>query len=506
MSSAVQSQSTFERIQELRAAGDTEGWARLLMDGDLDEDERRALRLTGDEARAYRRLKAERGLTDEQKAYQGLTNGQRRLQRRQQAAYEHLCRLRERGDTYWIVRLVRDGDSYDRAVLTGDNLMPGVPRFELNTGEAEAVKVREKPDPDRLWRRLQWRRIRAGAYRSEDWRWLIEREGSKRWVTYCGGERWGNWILGRRRRYGPRAEDYLPCETLRDMMDLIGEHRWDEGEDVRERAAAANAPPEGKVLAALQHVQRLREAGDVRGVAKLYEEINKDSSSRYIPHRKLMFGETPRFRLTAGEARAVEQLWREGRLARSRSFGTRHKQTYIVWNAKQVDVDEELAPLILALWQAGLDTWNSCQETGFDGPVWIEFDAPRDARAFLKLAGRGDLLKDEQAGGHDGDQVAGWHYEIHTGNPLRHLQVPETVPLRVEYERNGVRWSEPNPACFELYRCSIRFPRADLAATLERVQTNSQGPVVPEGQPPAAALGPPSVPAPQGSVPMTNSN
>src|SRR5262245_30555937 len=63
---------------------------------------------------------------------------------------------------------------------------------------------------------------------------------------------------------------------------------------------------------------------------------------------------------------------------------TIHRQVPVAWQGREEEVDEELAPLLLALWKAGIDTCNSCQENR-PGVVWIEFPTSLDAQAFLNL-------------------------------------------------------------------------------------------------------------------------
>jgi hypothetical protein len=59
-----------------------------------------------------------------------------------------------------------------------------------------------------------------------------------------------------------------------------------------------------------------------------------------------------------------------------------HKQTRVAWQGREAEVDEELAPLILALWKAGIDTLLSCQENR-PGVAWICFPTARDAKNLL---------------------------------------------------------------------------------------------------------------------------
>jgi hypothetical protein len=61
-----------------------------------------------------------------------------------------------------------------------------------------------------------------------------------------------------------------------------------------------------------------------------------------------------------------------------------HEQVSIMWQDRQAEVDEELVPLILALWKLDIDTCNSCQENR-PGIAWIEFLTSMDAEAFLKI-------------------------------------------------------------------------------------------------------------------------
>jgi hypothetical protein len=66
------------------------------------------------------------------------------------------------------------------------------------------------------------------------------------------------------------------------------------------------------------------------------------------------------------------------------SRDTRHPQVPIAWRGRYAEVDAEMAPLILLLWMAGIDTINSCQEN-FPGIAWVEFRTTRDAKRFLDL-------------------------------------------------------------------------------------------------------------------------
>jgi hypothetical protein len=64
---------------------------------------------------------------------------------------------------------------------------------------------------------------------------------------------------------------------------------------------------------------------------------------------------------------------------------THHKQVRIEHGEMSAEVDEKIAPLILALWRAGIETFRSCQHHGPSGKVWIGFASADDVAAFLEL-------------------------------------------------------------------------------------------------------------------------
>lgn len=48
------------------------------------------------------------------------------------------------------------------------------------------------------------------------------------------------------------------------------------------------------------------------------------------------------------------------------------------------DIDIKIAPLIKALWEMGIDTFNSCQDNQ-PGVIWIEFSTAKDLTRFLTM-------------------------------------------------------------------------------------------------------------------------
>jgi len=63
-----------------------------------------------------------------------------------------------------------------------------------------------------------------------------------------------------------------------------------------------------------------------------------------------------------------------------------HEQTAIIYPGEKstMDIDEGIAPLIQAMWEAGILTSSSCQEIE-PGIMWIEFPSSEDLEDFLTL-------------------------------------------------------------------------------------------------------------------------
>src|SRR5262249_20685455 len=138
-----------------------------------------------------------------------------REEQRQHDAYEHLSKLRQQGETYWVAGFARKPYSYYQKVIARDGLMPGGPPVELSAEEAEAIRLqkeredaRSNDDNEVVLDAYEWRRIRSGVYVSSNWKWYIEQEGRREWCVYLDGEQWGDWS-GR----GIYRGEYLPFES-----------------------------------------------------------------------------------------------------------------------------------------------------------------------------------------------------------------------------------------------------------------------------------------------------
>jgi hypothetical protein len=126
-----------------------------------------------------------------------------------------------------------------------------------------------------------------------------------------------------------------------------------------------------------------------------------------------------------------------------------------------VPIDYEIAPLIEALWERGIDTLNSCQDNGPGHKVWIEFATAYDAMRFLNaVIGRlGDYRTlYGRAMGTTMDTPGAWTYAV-----LPHNYGIEELIIDDELEERRIG---PNDVDFAI---SIRFPRRDLAPVLKRL-------------------------------------
>ena len=155
---------------------------------------------------------------------------------------------------------------------------------------------------------------------------------------------------------------------------------------------------------------------------------------------------------------------------------TQHKQVPVEWRGRRAEVDEEMAPLILALWRAGIATRLSCQENQ-PGIAWIAFATPEDARKFLNRVAVYPDPADLREG--DGRTYVGnvpfwetlygritgcgdegnWDYRVWV----------DDFGVSEELVGDELGTTHVGPADFE-FNVSIRFPRTDMPLILERLK------------------------------------
>jgi hypothetical protein len=159
---------------------------------------------------------------------------------------------------------------------------------------------------------------------------------------------------------------------------------------------------------------------------------------------------------------------------------TLHPQVHIEANGWKADVDEGLAPLILALWHEGIETLTSCVGTWPEdplvqkwyrhigrseaepGPVSIEFAHHEDLLWFLTLAAR-QYERDPES----------------IYNRICRNRVSETAPweigisppidLNIPQARSCDHLHDSKPDLI-VGSWSVRFPHHDLEEVLKRVE------------------------------------
>lgn len=122
-----------------------------------------------------------------------------------------------------------------------------------------------------------------------------------------------------------------------------------------------------------------------------------------------------------------------------------HREVRVQWDGLDAEIDEQIAPLILELWKAGLMTLMSCQDNP-EGWVWVQFPLVVFAEAFM------DLMEKE-SGISPFDLRHRWKYDIY--------------PITLHEALFGDYPEELMPTGPSLrFTVSVRFPKADLPAIL----------------------------------------
>lgn len=133
-----------------------------------------------------------------------------------------------------------------------------------------------------------------------------------------------------------------------------------------------------------------------------------------------------------------------------------HKQKAILDLASNrlIEVDEGIAPLLQAIWNAGINTCNSCQENK-PGIIWIEFLAAVDAEAFLTRVVSGlDPVNNPEADDWLYSRViganGGWQYTAHPHDAREYID-----------EVKGIMELNASESCGIALSISVRFPVGD---------------------------------------------
>jgi hypothetical protein len=137
-------------------------------------------------------------------------------------------------------------------------------------------------------------------------------------------------------------------------------------------------------------------------------------------------------------------------------------------NHDYIEVDMKIAPLLQAIWSAGIRTCNSCEENS-PGIMWIEFFSLADIELFLKIIVQslGNQIHDHPEAydwfcyrilGYNGDNLNPWHYDAH----------PNVVPKR--YNHKEIYPKNSLPLDIEI-SISVRFPHEDLPNVLNIIKS-----------------------------------
>lgn len=151
-----------------------------------------------------------------------------------------------------------------------------------------------------------------------------------------------------------------------------------------------------------------------------------------------------------------------------------HPQTHIALGEREADVDESVAPLILELWKADIDTLMSCQDN--NGRVWLDFPSAEDAQKFLDIAA-GDYEEDvfslynrvtvefTDDDAETFQEQNAWWYDC---DPVDyHMRVYDLMSGEIKREAAPTRWI--------VLHISIRFPKYDLDEVLARMVAHNAG-------------------------------
>jgi hypothetical protein len=142
--------------------------------------------------------------------------------------------------------------------------------------------------------------------------------------------------------------------------------------------------------------------------------------------------------------------------------GRRHRAVLVEVGSRREEIDEAIAPLIHALWMAGVPTLMSCQETD-PGFAWIEFEELDHLGRFLSLVAvhkdGADTMYNRIAHARNGPSATPpWEYRL---NPL-------------DCGGDGTDDRRPGRKCDFLFTVGVYIPHADLPAVRDRLERHNR--------------------------------
>ncbi len=172
-----------------------------------------------------------------------------------------------------------------------------------------------------------------------------------------------------------------------------------------------------------------------------------------------------------------------------------HPATTVSHGDRVAEVDLELAPLVLEVWRAGIDTIHSCQDVG-ENVAGLAVHLPHLADVVRRETGRASI------GFPDGAALVAFLEALANAGPrdlfyerMVHWASPEAWELVLGLQDRGLRDGGPEaavdgtplsrltPASFQ-----VRFPRTDTPGIVERLRRHNRGEGVALGRPTWAAI------------------
>ncbi len=138
-----------------------------------------------------------------------------------------------------------------------------------------------------------------------------------------------------------------------------------------------------------------------------------------------------------------------------------HTAVLIEVGAWREEIDEAIAPLIEAIWMAGIPTMMSCQETE-PGMAWIEFEELDDLQQFLNLVSAYEKGADTMY-----NRIT---QELLTSPSATPNWVYQLNPLDCGGDDENDHRS--NRGCDIIFSVGVYIPHADLPVVLDRLRRN----------------------------------
>jgi hypothetical protein len=142
-----------------------------------------------------------------------------------------------------------------------------------------------------------------------------------------------------------------------------------------------------------------------------------------------------------------------------------HHTIHISVGDQQADVDKKIAPLVKAMWQAGITTTQSCQDSP-PGWVWLEFPTTYDLERFLNAVGVYEdtvgSLHDRMLHGYDRlgrPRVGQWVYAA----------IVHDLAVNIIDDKGAEREEYTGTPDFAIF-ISVNFPQADLSRVRKRIR------------------------------------